>query len=228
MCTRSCLDFIATHLTETEAAGRSVLEVGALDVNGSARSLVAALKPGSYLGVDMQEGPGVDEVCPAEKLEGHFGANTFDIVMTTEMLEHVFDWRVVLHNLKQVVKPGGLLLVTTRSFGFGYHAYPYDFWRYETDDMRKLFADFEIIDVINDPLSPGVFVKARKPREFTEAPLQDHALYSMITGRRSIMVDDADIARFHSRRKRKERFRAIEQAVRRVRDFILGRRRAGA
>lgn len=223
MCTQSCLDFVREHLTKLEVRGRSVLEVGALDVNGSARSLVTRHGPASYTGVDMQAGPGVDEVCSAEGLIARFGDNTFDIVMSTEMLEHVFDWRAALHNLKGVLAPDGLLLITTRSFGFGYHAYPYDFWRYQLDDIRTLFSDCLIIDLMDDPLSPGVFLKARKPKQFVEADLDCHALYSMITRRRSRIVSERDIARFHLRRRILQPLRAIERGVRRVRDRIKGK-----
>ena len=223
MCTPSCLAFIKDHLTESDIRGRSVLEVGALDVNGSARAIVTAFGPTSYLGVDMQDGPGVDEVCSAEGLIARFGADRYDVVFSTEMLEHVFDWRSVLHNLKGVLKPGGLLLVTTRSYGFGYHAYPYDFWRYQLDDMRVLFSDFEITHLVDDPLSPGVFLRARKPEPFVEADLAGHALYSMIIRRRGLSVSTGDITRFHARRHILQPFRAIERGVRQVRDRIKGR-----
>ena len=221
MCTRSCLDFVAAQLSATDIRGWSVIEVGALDVNGSASSMLKSLCPASYLGVDMQHGPGVDEVCPAEKLIGHFGENRFDVVLSTEMMEHVFDWRVVLHNLKGILKPGGLLLITTRSLGFGYHAFPYDFWRYQTDDMRILFSDFRILELRDDPLSPGVFVKAQKPLDFKECDVSQVALHSMITNRRCLSVNEKEIARFHFRRRLLRPFRAIEKGVRRIRDWIL-------
>lgn len=221
MCTRYCLDFVANHLSEPEVRGRSVLEVGAFDVNGSARSLVTKLGPASYLGVDMQAGPGVDEICPAEQLISRFGENAFDIVLSTDMLEHVFDWRAVLHNLKGVVKPGGLLVVTTCSFGFGYHAYPYDFWRYQEKDMRAIFADFQIHAAVDDPSHFVVFLKGQKPRPFVEADLHGIALHSMITRRRSLVVGEKEIARFHLRRRILQPLRNMERGVRRMRDLIL-------
>ncbi|MEM4488737.1 MAG: class I SAM-dependent methyltransferase [Desulfurococcaceae archaeon] len=105
----------------------------------------------------------VDVVLPAEELVEYFGSESFDVVISTETLEHVKDWRKVITNMREVLKPGGYIYITTRSRGFSYHGYPYDFWRYEVGDMRRIFADFEIINLSVDHEAPGVFVKARKP-----------------------------------------------------------------
>ena len=45
MCNRACIDFGRSHLTTDHVAGRRVLEVGALDVNGSLRPVVQAMGP---------------------------------------------------------------------------------------------------------------------------------------------------------------------------------------
>jgi 2-polyprenyl-3-methyl-5-hydroxy-6-metoxy-1,4-benzoquinol methylase len=73
----------------------------------------------------MAPGPDVDEVCAAEKLVQRFGPDALDVVISTEMLGHVRDWRAVIDNTKSVLKPGGTLLFTTRSQGFAFHAYPF-------------------------------------------------------------------------------------------------------
>ena len=97
--------------------------------------------PSEYLGVDAEAGIGVDEICWAEDIVGRFGEQSFDVVIATELLEHVADWRPVVENLKQVLHDGGVLVVTTRSEGFPYHAWPHDHWRYSIDDFRQIFAD---------------------------------------------------------------------------------------
>jgi SAM-dependent methyltransferase len=118
VCNSTGIAFGEAVLTKAMIAGRDVLEVGATDVNGSLRPFVESLGPGRYVGVDIAPGPRVDEVVDASKLVERFGADAFDVVLTTEMVEHVRDWRTVVRNLKRVVRPGGLLLVTTRSLGF--------------------------------------------------------------------------------------------------------------
>ena len=59
----------ATHtLNPEDVRGKRVVEAGAYDYNGSARSYLESLGPASYTGTDAQDGPGVDLVCPAEDL----------------------------------------------------------------------------------------------------------------------------------------------------------------
>ena len=156
---------MARALDADAVRDRIVLEVGSQNVNGSPRSVLDPLGPRSYLGVDLSPGPGVDECLSADRLVDRFGRDAFDIVLATEMLEHVVDWRSVVANLKGVLKPGGLLLVTTRSKGYPFHAYPHDYWRYELDDMRHIFSDFEIELLQADPVAPGVFL-GRSPWTF--------------------------------------------------------------
>jgi SAM-dependent methyltransferase len=187
VCNNECLEFGVRNLTEHEVRGKAVLEVGARvhqQLDFTLRDVAGALAPASYLGVDIEDGPGVDTICDAVELRTRFGDNKFDLVISTEVLEHVRDWRLVVSNLKNVLRPGGVLLVTTRSRGFSYHAYPCDYWRYEPSDMAAIFGDLEVSLLKVDPLAPGVFMKAVKPANFEELDLTEYALYSIITGTR--------------------------------------------
>jgi len=141
-------------------------------------------RPREYIGIDIEAGKYVDIVLPAERLVDHFGPESFDVVISTEVIEHVFDWRLVINNMKAVLRRGGYIYVTTRSKGFPYHAYPYDFWRYETSDMIRIFKDFEIIRLETDWEAPGVFLKARKPINWRPIDLNNIELYSIVLGKR--------------------------------------------
>jgi SAM-dependent methyltransferase len=186
MCSPSCVDFVRTHVSSVDVIGKHVLEVGALDVNGSARPVIEALEPASYTGTDITWGRGVDELCDVTGLIERYGEDTFDLVVSTELVEHVKDWRAAFTNLKAVVRPGGTILVTTRSRGFKVHGYPRDYWRYEPEDMERVFADFEEVMIEPDGHRPGVFVRARKPMQSSvEAPLTHIALFSVVAGKRT-------------------------------------------
>jgi SAM-dependent methyltransferase len=186
MCNQACVDFAVSAISEKDIRAKAVIEVGALDVNGSLRSVADKFSPASYTGVDIQEGPGVDIVVSVYDLVDRFGKESFDVLLSTELLEHVEDWRKAISNLKNVLKPGGVILITTRSRGFAYHGYPHDFWRYEESDIREIFSDFDIEIIKKDPHRPGVFFKAVKPVDFKEKDLTGHLLYSVVTSKMSL------------------------------------------
>jgi SAM-dependent methyltransferase len=190
MCHWTCITFAAEQLDESSVQGKRVLDVGSRDVNGSVRSTVEALGPAEYLGVDIQDGPGVDELCAVGDLVEHFGPESFDVVISTEMIEHVRDWRGAIENLKAVLKPEGTLFVTTRSIGFHFHGYPSDYWRYEPEDFEAIFSDFDDRVIDTDAVAPGVFIKATKSGRHTD--LSDIALHSVVVNRRAPDITDAE------------------------------------
>lgn len=173
----SVMAFGMRALGPGEVVNQRVLEVGAYDVNGSLRPYVESLRPSSYLGVDLVPGPQVDQVCSVYDLVTRFGAEAFDVVICTESLEHMEDWRRAISNMKRVLKPGGKLLVTTVGKGFPYHAHPGDYWRFEPEDMQRIFADFQLDLLETAPAaidSHSVFVSATKPKNFREVALDGY------------------------------------------------------
>lgn len=186
MCSRTCLAFVRSCLTREEVSGKSILEVGSMDVNGSARPYLESLNSASYLGVDIADGPSVDVLCDAGELADQFGPQSFDVVVSTEMVEHVRDWRTAFHQMKLVLHAGGMLLITTRSPGFKVHGYPFDYWRYTVDDMREILGDFDDLHIEEDSIAPGVFITARKPADWVPRDLSGLALYSVATRSRIV------------------------------------------
>lgn len=184
MCNVACVVFCAKALNPAEVEGKRILEVGSIDVNGSLRPIVESWRPLEYVGIDMTAGRGVDRICSAERMVAELGAESFDVVVATEIIEHVRDWRAVISNLKNVCRPGGVMLITTPSIGFPFHAYPHDFWRYEPSDMEHIFEDCTIERLEKNPYGVGVCVKVRKPQPFQEKDLSDYALYSVVVRQR--------------------------------------------
>lgn len=145
-----------------DVEGKRVLEVGALDVNGSLQGWVKVFDPELYIGIDIMHGPGVDVVMDACELAERF-IRPFDLVLCTETLEHIEDWPMAMQNMMAVTAFGGAMVLTTRSVGKAFHEYPHDYWRFDDDAMRKVFRWWHFEALEPDTQEPGVFVKAWKP-----------------------------------------------------------------
>lgn len=140
-----------------------VLEIGSRNYNGSARSLFG----GSYIGVDEEMGAGVDE-CRSGNSLGYL-SDTFDVVVSTEALEHDrYPW-LTAGEVWRVLKPGGMAILTARGYDsrgcYPVHPSPGDFWRFSVDGMVAMVEDagLAVVDARPDPTEIGVFVTARKP-----------------------------------------------------------------
>jgi SAM-dependent methyltransferase len=85
---------------------RRVLEIGSRDVNGSVRDLF----PGAYyLGIDAAPGHGVDVVADGADFDP---GETFDAVVSTEVLEHTPRGAEIVANACRSLSPGGVLILT--------------------------------------------------------------------------------------------------------------------
>lgn len=161
----SVMDFVERVLDSEKCCGKKILEVGAFNVNGSVGPYVESFGPEMYIGVDNRDGPGVDLIADCENIVKHMGGDAWDLVISTEMLEHVDNWRKCMRQMTWAVAPGGLLLVTTRSPGFPYHPHPVDNWRFTVNDMTRIAEALKIkpVTIEDDWEFPGVFMLARKP-----------------------------------------------------------------
>jgi len=171
MCNANCFEWTARNFSEEEISGKRMLEVGSYDVNGSLRRILAG-KASEYIGTDIEDGPGVDIVCPAQQLVERFGKESFDIVLSTGTLEHVEDWRGAVDNMKAICKRGGIILIIVPS-KWAYHPYPGDYWRYRPVDIQRIFSDCVVTRLDEDPEGPSmlVYAKIRKPNVFVQDDL---------------------------------------------------------
>jgi SAM-dependent methyltransferase len=150
-----------------DASSWKILEVGSYDENGSPREVFAEV--GSYWGIDMREGRGVDEVMHAYKLG--WTEEVFDLVICTEMLEHDRTPWISVQEMGRVLKRGGHLLLTARGFdaytGYPEHPCPEDYWRFNRSSFAVLldYAGLVPSEILMDSgkEAPGVFAHAVKP-----------------------------------------------------------------
>ena len=86
--------------------GKDVLDCGSLDINGNNRYLFSG---GTYLGIDICEGKNVDVVASVDIFNPK---RSYDVVISTEMLEHNRHWIQSLRNMLLMTRYGGLLIFT--------------------------------------------------------------------------------------------------------------------
>ena len=131
-----------------------VLEVGSLNVNGTARDLFA---PREYVGLDMRDGYDVDVIGNARCLP--FRSGTFWTVLSTSHLEHDDQPWVSAAEMVRVLHKHGRLIVAVPGFGWPMHDHPSDYWRFSRDGIVALFRGMVRVDEVDEfPASAGTMV----------------------------------------------------------------------
>lgn len=95
----------------------TALDMGGADYNGTGRDL---LPNAQWTGLDLRPGKGVDIVADASTWVPD---REYDIVITTELLEHTAVWRECLATARKALRPGGHLFVTCASTGRTVHGH---------------------------------------------------------------------------------------------------------
>ncbi|MDD5032891.1 MAG: methyltransferase domain-containing protein [Candidatus Pacebacteria bacterium] len=98
-----------------------------------------------YVAFDMFPGEHVNVV--GDVLELPFEDNSFDTIISTQVLEHVEKPWVMIEEIYRVLKKDGICFLTC-PFMSPYHPDPKDYFRYSKDGLLSLFknAGFEIIE----------------------------------------------------------------------------------
>ncbi|MEV8439138.1 methyltransferase domain-containing protein [Actinosynnema sp. NPDC051121] len=87
------------------------LDLGGADINGTARALLPMVK---WFGLDLDPGPGIDIVADAREWEPD---REYDVVLCTELLEHVQGWQPCIVTAWRALRRGGYLILTCASTG---------------------------------------------------------------------------------------------------------------
>lgn len=93
----------------------------------------------SYTGADIGENPHADfSILPGDKLP--FKNESFDIVLSSQVLEHVEEVDLYLAECKRVLMKKGLLILTTHGT-WQFHSAPVDVQRWTSYGLKKLISD---------------------------------------------------------------------------------------
>ncbi len=131
-----------------------VLEIGSRNVS-SAASWKKHAPLCNYTGFDLLGGDNVDVVGDAHQLSKYFGDETFDVIISSAVFEHLAIPWVVIEEIAKILKVGGQVCTETH-FSFCEHELPWNFFQFHPNGLQYLFNEslgFEIIDAgFSNPL----------------------------------------------------------------------------
>jgi SAM-dependent methyltransferase len=125
----------------------TLLEIGSRNVSGVVWR--DAFQPTvAYTGLDIHEGDNVDVVGDIHSLSTQLPDKQYDAVFSVSVFEHLaIPWKAILE-INKVMKPGGLLYISTHP-AIPPHELPWDFWRYSEETFKTLLNEstgFEILE----------------------------------------------------------------------------------
>lgn len=133
-------------VAETLPVKDPIYEFGALQLPGFEDFAdLRSFFPGkTYIGCDMREGPGVDRVLNLHHID--VSDESVGTVITCDTLEHVEFPHVALSEIYRILKPGGMVVLST-VLDFRIHDSPADYWRFTPDGLRSLLKPFSSLFV---------------------------------------------------------------------------------
>lgn len=135
-----------------------VLEGSILDLGGSKKSGYHELVKGNHKWIVVNFGemhPGMDLNFNIEE-KFPLDNESFDNVVSMNVLEHIFDYHNVFAETARVIKKRGLF-VSTVPFMHHVHGSPDDYHRYTESTYRKLASKYGFDLILIKPLGYGLF-----------------------------------------------------------------------
>ena len=96
-----------------------------------------------YVGVDIEARPGVEAVVISPVGPLPFADGRFDVVLCTQVFEHVKNLDHVVAEITRVLKTNGRLLLSV-PFIFQLHGQPHDYRRLSEYGVRQVLSGFEV------------------------------------------------------------------------------------
>ena len=108
----------------------------------------------NYIGLDIESGLNYENVNADFLWDGSimpFEDSSFDVVISTEVMEHVPDPDSYLMEVKRVLKPGGMFFFTV-PFLMSLHEVPNDYYRYTPFALEMIFKRIGFITITIKPM----------------------------------------------------------------------------
>jgi SAM-dependent methyltransferase len=110
----------------------------------------------AYMAVDLRRTPLVNVMARGERLP--FGDASFDLAISTQVLEYIPEPAVFIAEIYRVLKPGGSLLLSVPSVCPS--DAEEDSWRFLRAGLRRLLVQFESVEIVAEGGSITGFFRA--------------------------------------------------------------------
>lgn len=146
--------FLFSYLQAAKYVGKKVLEIGSGE--GYGMKELAPLTD-NYIAVDKYKSKVVAELKPDSNIRFYqikvppltvFEDNTFEYIVTFQVIEHIKDHELFIKEIYRVLKPEGKLIVTTPNIKMSLTRNPWHIREYTLDGLKELVGTcFEKISV---------------------------------------------------------------------------------
>jgi SAM-dependent methyltransferase len=129
-----------------------------IDVGCGLRPYEVLFPKGCYIGVDVEVSGAKNSMkTPDHYYDGlnlPFDTGSVDGVISTQVLEHVPNARLLIKEMSRIVKPNGSIILSI-PFVWQEHEIPFDFSRFTSFGITELLGDagFEVEEIIKDTSS---------------------------------------------------------------------------
>jgi SAM-dependent methyltransferase len=138
---RELEDAVLRFAIPATSAGSKVLDYGC-----AAQPYRALFGPGiEYVGADL-EGNALADVLLDDDGSVPLPDAQFDLVLSTQVLEHVANPELYVSECRRLLKPGGTLVITTHGIMF-YHPDPVDYWRWTSAGLGRILSSAGLCEV---------------------------------------------------------------------------------
>jgi 2-polyprenyl-3-methyl-5-hydroxy-6-metoxy-1,4-benzoquinol methylase len=116
-----------------------------LDVGCGVKPFQTFFPNAEYIGIDFtKEKTKADKIVDLNNEKIPFASNSFDVVIVSETMEHVFNNLNLVNEMKRVTKKDGYLFVST-PFQFHEHGDPHDYFRFTEYYYKMMFKDMTLV-----------------------------------------------------------------------------------
>ena len=143
--------FVEKYLFCKKGQMLRIADVGSYNVNGTLKPLFNpqdwadwSYRDWIYTGFDIEAGPNVDVVLPKEYGWSSEYSKKFDVVVTTQVMEHVRKPWLWIKDIAEICRSGGLIYICTPCGGVAFHEYPIDCWRTWPEGMKAILDEVPV------------------------------------------------------------------------------------